>query len=79
MPSIPHSFTHSHTNSLTLWQVILSEEEEVDDTKYLNGSYEQENVRHPVDLDLELVLGKMPRKVRRSLKFEYLNLTVTKT
>ena len=60
--------------------MILSEEEEVDDTKYLNGSYEQqENVRHPVDLDLELVLGKMPQKVRRSLKYEYLNLTVTKT
>jgi phosphoribosylformylglycinamidine synthase len=53
--------------------VILSEEEEVDDTKYLNGSYEQENVRHPVDLDLELVLGKMPQKVRRSLKLENLN------
>jgi len=44
-------------------KVILSEEEEVDDMKYLNGSYEQENIRHPVDLDLELVLGKMPRKV----------------
>jgi phosphoribosylformylglycinamidine synthase len=58
--------------------VILSEEEDVDDTKYLNGSYEQENVRHPVDLDLELVLGKMPRKVRRSLIFDYLNLTVMK-
>jgi len=53
--------------------VILSEEEEVDDMKYLNGSYEQENIRHPVDLDLELVLGKMPRKVRRSLKLENLN------
>jgi hypothetical protein len=59
--------------------VILSEEEEVDVMKYLNGSYEQENVRHPVDLNLELVLGKMPQKVRRSLKFEYFNLTVTKT
>jgi len=48
--------------------VILSEEEDVDVTKYLNGSYEQENVRHPVDLDLELVLGKMPQKVRKKLK-----------
>ena len=51
----------------------------MDVMKYLNGSYEQENVRHPVDLNLELVLGKMPQKVRRSLKFEYFNLTVTKT
>ena len=76
-PSLTHSLTHTH--SLFLRQVILSEEEEVDDTKYLNGSYEQENVRHPVDLDLELVLGKMPQKVRRSLKFDYLNLTVMKT
>lgn len=39
----------------------------MDVTKYLNGSYKKENVRHPVDLDLELVLGKMPRKVRRKL------------
>jgi phosphoribosylformylglycinamidine synthase len=47
------------------WQVILSEEEEMDVTRYLNGTYKQENVRHPVDLELELVLGKMPQKVRR--------------
>jgi len=70
-PSLTHSLTYTH--SIFLWQVILSEEEEVDDMKYLNGSYEQENIRHPVDLDLELVLGKMPRKVRRSLKLENLN------
>jgi len=73
------SLIHSHTHPLFLWKVILSEEEEVDVMKYLNDSYEQENVRHPVDLDLELVLGKMPQKVRRSLKFEYSNLTFTKT
>lgn len=44
-------------------KVILSEEEEMDVTQYMNGSYEQKNVRHPVDLELELVLGKMPQKV----------------
>ncbi|XP_069680466.1 phosphoribosylformylglycinamidine synthase isoform X2 [Periplaneta americana] len=44
-------------------KVILSEEEEMDEKKYLSGSYAQENVRHPVDLELELVLGKMPQKV----------------
>jgi phosphoribosylformylglycinamidine synthase len=59
--------------------VILSEEEEMDVTKFLNGSYQQENVRHPVDLDLELVLGKMPQKVRRKEECEYLNLKITKT
>lgn len=30
----------------------------------MDGSWERENKRHPVDLDLELVLGKMPRKVK---------------
>jgi phosphoribosylformylglycinamidine synthase len=45
------------------WQVILSEEEEMDVTPYLNSSYKEENIRHPVDLELELVLGKMPQKV----------------
>jgi phosphoribosylformylglycinamidine synthase len=48
------------------WQVILSEEEEMDVTPYLKDSYKQESVRHPVDLELELVLGKMPQKVRRN-------------
>ena len=47
-----------------------SEEEEMDVTKFLNSSYQQENVRHPVDLDLELVLGKMPQKVRRKKECE---------
>lgn len=44
-------------------QVILSEEERPDVKKYLDGSWEKENRRHPVDLELELVLGKMPQKV----------------
>jgi phosphoribosylformylglycinamidine synthase len=58
--------------------VILSEEEEFDVTPYLNGSYEQENIRHPVELELELVLGKMPQKVREEiLKREYFNLNIT--
>jgi phosphoribosylformylglycinamidine synthase len=47
--------------------VILSEEEEMDVTQYMNGSYGNKNVRHPVDLELELVLGKMPQKVRESV------------
>lgn len=41
-------------------RIILSEEETCDESKYLSGSFE--SVQHPVDLDLELVLGKMPRK-----------------
>ena len=44
--------------------MILSEEEDINVDKYLDGSYEKENARHPVDLELELVLGKMPQKVR---------------
>lgn len=34
----------------------------MNDEKYLNGSDSKE-IRHPFDLELELVLGKMPRKV----------------
>lgn len=34
----------------------------MNDKKYLNGS-ENKDMRHPFDLELELVLGKMPRKV----------------
>ncbi|XP_076163080.1 phosphoribosylformylglycinamidine synthase [Ptiloglossa arizonensis] len=41
--------------------IILSEENDGDTSKYLNKDYENK-VRHPVDLDLNLVLGKMPRK-----------------
>ena len=43
-------------------RIILSEESENDFDAYLNGTNDK-NKRHPVDLDLELVLGKMPRKV----------------
>ncbi|XP_043267465.1 phosphoribosylformylglycinamidine synthase [Venturia canescens] len=42
-------------------KIVLSEEEHCDPTKYLNGT-EDRNLRHPVDLELELVLGKMPQK-----------------
>lgn len=41
-------------------KVILSEEDDTNDEKYLNGL--DSNQRHPVDLELELVLGKMPQK-----------------
>lgn len=43
-------------------RVILSEEKEMDDKKYLDGSFQSEKNKFPVDLELELVLGKMPRK-----------------
>ncbi|KAG7197412.1 hypothetical protein KM043_013274 [Ampulex compressa] len=42
-------------------KIILAETEDCDASKYLNGSHKPEK-RHPVDLELELVLGKMPRK-----------------
>ncbi|XP_043249233.1 phosphoribosylformylglycinamidine synthase [Colletes gigas] len=41
--------------------IILSEENDCDALKYLNKD-RKDSVRHPVDLDLDLVLGKMPRK-----------------
>lgn len=43
-------------------KIILSEEDNCDSSKYLNENYEHKS-RHPVELDLELVLGKMPQKV----------------
>lgn len=43
-------------------KIILTEGDDCDPSKYLNENYEHKT-RHPVDLDLELVLGKMPRKV----------------
>nr|CAD7462723.1 unnamed protein product [Timema tahoe] len=44
-------------------KVVLSEEEDDNELKYLDGSYVKQGVRHPVDLELELVLGSMPQKV----------------
>ncbi|GLH08832.1 CLUMA_CG000196, isoform A [Gryllus bimaculatus] len=42
---------------------ILKQIDEVpDDKKFLDGSFEKEKAKYPVDLELELVLGKMPRK-----------------
>ncbi|XP_063240039.1 LOW QUALITY PROTEIN: phosphoribosylformylglycinamidine synthase [Bacillus rossius redtenbacheri] len=43
-------------------KIILSEEEDTDDKSYLDGSYVRKDVVHPVNLELELVLGKMPQK-----------------
>ncbi|XP_012285205.1 phosphoribosylformylglycinamidine synthase [Orussus abietinus] len=43
-------------------RIILSEEDDCNTEKYLDESYVP-GKRHPVDLDLELVLGKIPRKV----------------
>ncbi|KYN43813.1 Phosphoribosylformylglycinamidine synthase [Trachymyrmex septentrionalis] len=45
-------------------KIIVSEEEDCDVSKYLN--YEDKNLdssKHPVNLELEVILGKMPRKV----------------
>jgi len=49
-------------------KIIVSEEEDCDISKYLN--YENKNLdsreresKHPVNLELEVILGKMPRKV----------------
>ncbi|XP_014295067.2 phosphoribosylformylglycinamidine synthase [Microplitis demolitor] len=42
-------------------KIILSEEEECDATKYMTSDGDP-GVKHPVDLDLEFVLGKMPQK-----------------
>lgn len=45
-------------------KIIVSEEENCKHAKYLNnedGSLD--NSKHPVNLDLEVILGKMPRKV----------------
>ena len=43
-------------------KIVLSEEDNCDNSKYLNNT-DVSKTRHPVDLELELVLGKMPRKV----------------
>ncbi|XP_061931437.1 phosphoribosylformylglycinamidine synthase isoform X2 [Apis cerana] len=48
-------------------KIILSEENDYDSSKYLNENYEYKT-RHPVDLDLELVLGKMPQKTFNLLR-----------
>ncbi|KAG8223734.1 hypothetical protein J437_LFUL003640 [Ladona fulva] len=43
-------------------KIVLSEEENPDEGKWLSETHAK-NIKHPVDLDLELVLGKMPNKV----------------
>ncbi|XP_066592110.1 phosphoribosylformylglycinamidine synthase isoform X2 [Prorops nasuta] len=42
-------------------KIILSEEEDCDADKYL-AQAEDTSLRHPVDLELEFILGKMPSK-----------------
>lgn len=45
-------------------KIIVSEEENCDASKYLNnGDRGANKTKHPVNLDLELILGKIPRKV----------------
>lgn len=44
-------------------KIIVSEEEDCDASKYFNNKDRSSNKsKHPVDLELELILGKMPRK-----------------
>ncbi|CAK9831747.1 Phosphoribosylformylglycinamidine synthase [Anthophora retusa] len=63
-------------------RIILSEEDNCDPSKYLNGNFEK-NTRHPVDLDLEMVLGKMPRKTfnlqRQAIQLPAIKLPATLT
>ncbi|KAK0172935.1 hypothetical protein PV328_006197 [Microctonus aethiopoides] len=42
-------------------KIILSDDDDCDASKYINGTNDS-HVKHPVNLDLELVLGKMPQK-----------------
>lgn len=44
-------------------KIIVSEEEDCDTFKYLNNKGPGNSIEHPVNLELELILGKMPRKV----------------
>ncbi|XP_015119101.1 phosphoribosylformylglycinamidine synthase [Diachasma alloeum] len=46
-------------------KIILSEEDHPNSSKYLNDHVDDDNnmIRHPVDLDLEFILGKMPQKI----------------
>uniref|UniRef100_A0A0A9YYE3 Phosphoribosylformylglycinamidine synthase n=2 Tax=Lygus hesperus TaxID=30085 RepID=A0A0A9YYE3_LYGHE len=44
-------------------KVILTEEDWMDDKDYLNNSPSVEKIMHPFNLELDVVLGKMPRKV----------------
>ena len=63
-------------------KIVLSEENSCDPTKYLNNT-EDPSIRHPVDLDLELILGKMPQKTfnlkREIVAKKSLNLPVNLT
>ncbi|XP_014227740.1 phosphoribosylformylglycinamidine synthase [Trichogramma pretiosum] len=61
-------------------KIILSEEDDCDASKYMRKDYVSKQ-RHPVDLELELVLGKMPKKTfqldRSMVKLNPLNLKQT--
>ncbi|XP_011311335.1 phosphoribosylformylglycinamidine synthase [Fopius arisanus] len=59
-------------------KIVLSEENNPDPEKYLDTTKDSAGTRHPVDLDLEFILGKMPQKVfqmqREKLQMEPLIL-----
>lgn len=44
-------------------KIIVSEEEKYDISKYFNENKNLDSKKHPVNLELEVILGKMPRKV----------------
>ncbi|XP_011156621.1 phosphoribosylformylglycinamidine synthase isoform X2 [Solenopsis invicta] len=45
-------------------KIVVSEEEDYDISKYLNDEDKNlDSSKHPVNLELEVILGKMPRKV----------------
>ncbi|XP_039297799.1 phosphoribosylformylglycinamidine synthase-like [Nilaparvata lugens] len=44
-------------------KMILSEEKNANSKKFLDETYYKENVTYPFDLDLDIILGKMPQKV----------------
>ncbi|XP_012269939.2 phosphoribosylformylglycinamidine synthase [Athalia rosae] len=57
-------------------RIILSEEDDCDASKYLDEKNDT-SVRHPVDLELELVLGKMPDKTFNLAKHRFTSVPIT--
>ena len=70
----PNNFVGTVTGN---GKIILSEEKECDASKYIEKNYTAKK-RHPVDLELDLVLGKMPQKMfkldRSLVKLEPMNI-----
>lgn len=54
-------------------KIILSEDDDCNIEKYMKNNFDDNDKRHPVDLDLEFILGKMPQK-EFNMKRKILNL-----